>query len=392
MLARKLSNASSHGNVKGSQKQVWLISVVVIIFLIWSSFAQLNEIVRGAGQVVPTMSNQIIQNLEGGIIQEIYVTEGDIVDQGDLVLRMDETRFQSAFRELQDQHWALALRLSRLEAEQDLSSDFIPPPYLAEQAPEHAASEMQLFLARRRELQETISNLERSVSLQSEEVDILRAMAERSAVPEIEVIRAEQSLADVISRLEATISEFETTRAQMYSETLTELRQVAEQIRAREDQLSRTNVRSPIRGVVNSVVATTVGGVVQPGDPLLEIISLDDDLRVEGQIDPRDIGFVYVGMPATIKLTAFDFSVYGTLSGTVVHVGADTVTDESQRDARPYYEVYISLDQTSLEGPNGVFPIRPGMQAEIELEAGKKTVLQYILSPLFDASEALTER
>lgn len=228
--------------------------------------------------------------------------------------------------------------------------------------------------------------------MQTREVDILQPMAERSAVPQIELIRAEQAAVDVRSRLSATETEFETARAQEYSEVLIKLRQIAEQIRGREDQLSRTNVRSPIRGIVNKVLATTIGGVVQPGDPLLEIISLEDDLRIEGRIDPRDIGFVYVGMPATIKLMAFDFSIYGTLEGQVIHVGADTVTDERQREPRPYYEVFIELEDTTLQGPSGQVEIRPGMQAQIELHSGQRTVLQYILKPLFKTTEALSER
>jgi adhesin transport system membrane fusion protein len=234
--------------------------------------------------------------------------------------------------------------------------------------------------------------LQDAIDLQMREVDTLRPMVERSAVPKIELIRAEQAAVDKRSRLSATETEFETARSQEYSEVLVKLRQIDEQILGRKDQLLRTNVRSPIRGIVNKILATTIGGVVQPGEPLLEVLSLEDNLRVEGRIDPRDIGFVYVGMPATIKLMAFDFSMYGVLEGRVIHVGADTVTDEQQREPRPYYEVFIELEATTLKGSSGQVEIRPGMQAEIELHSGQKTVLQYILKPLFKTTEALTER
>lgn len=391
-LGRKINTRISTGNAKKSRFRIWLIVLIVVTFVIWSAFAPLDEIVRGVGKVVPTMKNQVIQNLEGGIVNQLFVTEGDTVEAGQLVVKMDETRFQSAYQELQDQRWALTLRLARLQAEEDFSIDFIPDEELVHSAPEHAASEVQLFQARRAELQATIQNLRDAIDLQTREVDILQPMAERSAVPQIELIRAEQAAVDVRSRLSATETEFETARAQEYSEVLIKLRQIAEQIRGREDQLSRTNVRSPIRGIVNKVLATTIGGVVQPGDPLLEIISLEDDLRIEGRIDPRDIGFVYVGMPATIKLMAFDFSIYGTLEGQVIHVGADTVTDERQREPRPYYEVFIELEDTTLQGPSGQVEIRPGMQAQIELHSGQRTVLQYILKPLFKTTEALSER
>lgn len=391
-LGRKINGLVSVGKAKKSRHRIWLIVLIVVIFVVWSAFAPLDEIVRGIGKVVPTMKNQVIQNLEGGIVTQLFVTEGDTVEAGQLVVKMDETRFQSAYQELQDQSWALTLRLARLQAEEDFSSNFVPDEELMKVAPEHAASEVQLFQARRAELQATMQNLQDAIDLKTREVDILRPMSERSAVPQIELIRAEQAAVDVRSRLSATKTEFATTRAQEYSEVLVKLRQIEEQIRGREDQLLRTNVRSPIQGIVNKILATTIGGVAQPGDPLLEVLSLEDDLRVEGRIDPRDIGFVYVEMPATIKLMAFDFSIYGTLEGKVVHVGADTVTDERQREPIPYYEVFIELETTTLEGPEGHVEIRPGMQAQIELYSGQRTVLQYILKPLFKTTEALSER
>lgn len=391
-LGRKINSIVSEGKAKKSRYTIWLIALIVAVFLVWSAFAPLDEIVRGSGNVAPTMKNQVIQNLEGGIVTELFVTEGDVVEEGQLVVKMDETRFRSAYQELQDQSWSLTLRLARLRAEGDLSNEFIPEEELLQLAPEHAESEVQLFQARRSALQATMRNLQDAIDLKTQEVDILRSMSERSAVPKIDLILAEQAAVDVRSRLSAAQTEFETARAQEYSEVLGNLRRIAEQARSREDQLFRTNVRSPIRGIVNKVLATTIGGVAQPGDPLLEVISLEDNLRVEGRIDPRDIGFVYVGMPATIKLMAFDFSIYGTLEGRVIHVGADTVTDEQQREPRPYYEVYIQLEATVLEGPSGQVEIRPGMQAQIELYSGQKTVLQYILKPLFKTTEALSER
>ena len=391
-LGRKINSLVSARKLKQSRHITWLIAVTVTVFVVWSAFAPLDEIVRGIGKVVPTMKNQVIQNLEGGIVTELLITEGDTVESGQLVVKMDETRFQSAYQELQDQNWALTLRLARLQAEEDFASDFVPDEKLLQLAPEHAASESQLFQARRKEMRAAVRILQDAIDLQMKEVDTLRPMVERSAVPKIELIRAEQAAVDKRSRLSATETEFETARSQEYSEVLVKLRQIDEQILGRKDQLLRTNVRSPIRGIVNKILATTIGGVVQPGEPLLEVLSLEDNLRVEGRIDPRDIGFVYVGMPATIKLMAFDFSMYGMLEGRVIHVGADTVTDEQQSEPRPYYEVFIELETTTLKGSSGQVEIRPGMQAEIELYSGQKTVLQYILKPLFRTTKALTER
>ncbi len=388
----------SDGYIAGGPSQrdprgiLHIIVLAVVAFLIWAANAPLEEVVRGAGRVVPTTETQIVQNLEGGIVAGISVTEGQIVTAGQSIGRMDETQFQSAYQELQEQRLALELRLARLGAEQNIDAEFVPEPELREQAPDFAGSEVELFNARHQERLSTLETLAATAALKRQEAEMLRPMVERNAVSPLEFIRVEQAAVEAEGRVLSAQSEFETLRSQEYSETLVQLRQVEQQIRVREDQLARTNILSPVRGVVNKVSTTTIGGVVRPGDPLVEIIPLDDELRIEGRVDPRDIGFVYVGMPAAVKLTAFDFSIYGTLKGTVVHVGADTVTDDQLRDAAPYYEVYVQVDQTTLEGPGGQVDIRPGMQAEVELAAGEKTVLRYLLKPLFKTTEAFTEK
>lgn len=378
-------------SVRGRQI-IWLIVLSVMVFFVWAANAPVKEVVRGTGRIAPKMQTQVVQNLEGGIVEEILVAEGDIVEGGQRVAKMDETQFMSAYQELQEQRLALLLKLQRLAAEVNHTSDFSPEAELLKEAPEYAASEISLFKARREQLFSSVKTLRETARLQRKEVEMLRPMAERQAIPEIELVRAEQAAVDSEGRVQAIQNEFEANRSQEYSETLMRLRQTEEKIRAKNDQLRRTDVISPVRGIVNKVSATTIGGVVRPGDPLIEILPLDETLRVEGRVDPRDIGFVFVGMPAVIKLTAFDFSIFGALEGKLVHVGADTVVDERHRDPRPYYEVFIELDTTSIQGPDGIVDVRPGMQAEIELESGERTVLQYLLKPLFKATEAFSER
>ena len=376
-----------------SRSIIWIITASVVSIVLWSAFAPLEIIVRGTGRVVPAMKTQVVQNLEGGIVRQIFVTEGDIVDHGQEIARMDETQFLSAFQELSSRRLALRLRLERLQSERNLDEDFHPSQSLIDAAPSAAQSEIDLYNVHRNDLLSTLASLTASSELNRRTVEMLRPMVERSAVPEIEMIRAEQAAVDAEGRIAASQSEFEVRRAEEYSEALLQLSQVEEQMRAREDQLARTNVTSPVHGIVNRVLATTVGGVVRPGEPLVEILPLDEQLRVEARIDPRDIGFVAVGMPAAVKLTAFDFSIYGTLTGRVVHVGASTVLDEGVRDPRPYYEVFVELDSTTLIGPdNEEVEIRPGMQASVELISGERTVLQYLLKPLFKTTEAFTER
>ncbi len=375
-----------------SHRTIWIASFAVTTFFIWATYAPLQIIVRGDGRVVPSMSTQVIQNLEGGIVQEVFVVVGDEVEAGDLLLQMDATQFQSAFQELQEQRLSRLIRLQRLNAERSQDTEFEPSPEHETQAPEYTSSELALFTARRDELRSTLSTLAELAQLRRQEVELLRPMVERSAVPEIELLRVQQLAVEAEGRVTTMLTEFETRRSNDYSETLAALRQIEQQIAARRDQLARTRIVSPVRGIINRVSATTVGGVVGSGDPLIEILPLDQPLRIEGRIDPRDIGSVFVGMDAAIKLTAFDFAIYGSLQGRVVHVSADTVVDETQRDVPTYYEVFIELSQTSLEGPDGTVEIRPGMIAVVELDAGARTVIQYLLKPLFRSSEALRER
>lgn len=371
---------------------VWLVIAVVVVFFVWAANAPLEIIVRGSGQVVPNSKAQVLQNLEGGIVAAVHVSEGDIVEQGAVVATMDKTQFSSGFEELREQRLALLLRIDRLSAETNIGQDFVPDSALSEEAPEYAESEIELFRAHQREFVVTLENLRSVEELLRREVEILQPMQERGAVSEIELIRAQQSHVEANANISSLQTDFETKRSQEYADALAELRQVEQQIRIRRHQLDRTEIQTPVYGVVNQVFVNTLGGVVGPGEPLIEIVPLGEELRVEAKVDPRDIGSVFVGMGASVKLTAFDYSIYGTLDGTVVHVGADTVIDETSRQPVPYYEVYVEVDRNTLEGPDGQVEIRPGMLAEVELDAGQRTVLQYLLKPLFKTTTALNER
>lgn len=364
----------------------------VIAFLLWASQAEILEVVRGNGKIVPPTRTQMLQNLEGGIVLEVFFSEGDIVKPGEIVAKLDPTQFQSQFEELQEQRLALAIRLERLEAEMAGADTFEPSASLAVEAPEFAISEKSLFDVRSQEYKDAVENLQALVDLKLAEFDLLSPLAAKSAVSRVDLVRVEQQLGAARSELSELRNRFESERAKEYSEVLAEIKQREAQIRARQDQLFRTDVRSPVHGIVNKVHVDTIGGVVRSGDPIVEILPLSSKLRVEGRIDTKDIGFVYVGMPASVKLTAFDFSIYGSLEGTVVHVAADSIVDPDDRQQVPYYEVYIEVATTQLTGPDGAVEIRPGMQAIIELESGHRTVLQYLVKPLFRATEALTER
>jgi len=391
-MTEMLANLSGR-QPRGTRIVIYLILGLFVFLGAWSSWAEVTEVVRGTGRVAPRLQTQLIQNLEGGIVEDIQVAEGDIVDAGQLVARIDETTFRSAYQELIEQQAALEVRLARLNAERAPGDVLHLDADLHARTPDVARSEEELLQARVLEFRETTETLRQALELQEEQVELLSAITDSNALPRIELIRARQSLVQAQRNYSTYVHDFHATRSQEFSDALTQLRQVRQQVQIRQDQLNRTNLYSPVDGIVNRIIVTTLGGVVGPGEPIMEILPLDDNLRVKGRISPRDVGFVFIGMPATVKLTAFDFAIYGTLGGRVAHVGADTVTDASDPRAEPYYEVIVDLDTQTLSGPDDdAVVIRPGMQATLELEAGKKSILEYLLKPLFRATEAFSER
>ena len=392
-MTRKFNPELSSRTPRNTRVVIYLIVGFLVSFVVWASWAEVTAVVRGHGRVAPRVQTQLIQNLEGGIIKSIHVAEGDTVQAGRLVANIDETTFKSAFQELMEQQAALEVRLARLNAERVPGSIQKLDSALNVKAPDVARSEEELLQTRVFAFEETTAMLKKAWQLQEQKVNMIKPIVDNGALPEIDLYLEQQSLLNAQKNYSSYVHDFHTARSQEFSDTLTRLRQISQQIRIRQDQLDRTSLYSPVKGIVNRIFITTIGGVVGPADPIMEIIPLDENLRVEGRISPRDVGFVFTGMPATIKLTAFDFAIYGTLKGEVSHVGADTVTDNNQPDTQPYFEIIVELDGQTLSGPDGVdVIIRPGMQATLELETGNRSVLKYLLKPLFRATNAFSER
>lgn len=374
-----------------SQRMIWILSLTIFLFILWAAFASVDQIVRGSGKLVPTSNTQVIQNLEGGIISELLVWEGKIVEKSEVLARLNDKRFKGAYDELQTEIISLEARLERLQAEIDEKDELLLPKHYWENAPQVASSEVQLFKAKTTEFKNARDGLKRAIKLHSREVNLLQKSVNRRIAPEIDLIKASQSETDVRSQLSALETEYSLTRAQQYSETLTELNKVRANLEIRKDQLARTVLRSPSRAIVNKVLITTIGGVAPPGEPILELTPLDDELRIEAEVLPKDIALVFPGMSATIKLTAYDYTVYGSFKGKVMHVSADTFEKPNVRDSEPYYKVLIKLDTLAPTAKLEEVEIRPGMLAEAELQVGKQTVLSYLVKPLFKASQAFKE-
>lgn len=392
-MRRSNPDHDSDASTGRSRSVIYLVIFTITLFLIWSYFASVNAVVRGAGRLEPRTATQTIQNLEGGIVERIFVREGDIVTQGQLLAEMDDTAFRSGFDELSGREALLEMQILRLLAEVDPGSDqvFVLPGELRDRAPDAAQTEEALFAARIMQFQQSIRILEEIRSARDAEFLLLQPMVERGAVSDSELIRARQAVLEIDQQITAMVTGFESDRVQQLSELQSELAQVRQQLRIRAAQVDRSELRAPVEGIVNRVVVQTEGGVVAPGGPIMEILPLDESLVVSGRILPRDIGPVFVGMPANVKLSAYDYRDYGSISGEVIHISADTINDPEARDADPYFEISVALASQSLTGPDGVVFVRPGMLADIELDAGSRTIFSYLFNPLLRASEAFSE-
>ena len=403
----------------------------VAVMLFWADYAVLDEVTRGEGRVIPSSKTQIIQNLEGGILAEILVREGDIVEKGDILVRIDNTAAQATYRDAQSRVYSLQATVERLAAEQSDRAMALSEEIL-ENAPQAAADQKAMYYARHQQLKAQIGvleaqarqrkqeiaearsrrkQLERSLQLAREEYAITRPLALNGVMPRIDMIRIERQVVDLegeidtirltIPRLQSAakearqrIVEVELTAKSAISEELNsahaELNSVTETLRAGKDRVTRTSVRSRVRGTVKEIKQNTIGGVIRPGEDIIEIVPLDDTLLIEAQIRPADIAFLRPGQEAMIKVAAYDFSIYGGLQASVEHISADTIKDEQ---GESFYRVYLRTGQNALVHQGNELPIIPGMTATIEILTGHKTVLDYILKPILKArDQALRER
>lgn len=371
---------------------IWLCSAAVAVFATWAFVAELDRVVRASGQVVASARTQIVQNLEGGIIERLAVEEGDVVAAGEELLRFDQTRFESSVGELEQDIVALRFRSLRLQAEIQGRDGLVLPPDLADVRPDLLDLETQLHEARRRADRTQRESLEVLIAIRNREVDLLRPLVDNGAVPALQLLNAEVALTELQTQLERYRSDYRRETAQQLSDVEAELDRKEQSVAARWDQLRRTRIVAPAAGVVNQLFFSTVGAVVGPGEPILEIVPSDDGGLVEIRVEPRDIGYVLDGMEATLKVTAFDYSVYGTLAGKVVRIGADTVPHPDDRSQPPAFLVAVQVDEDSLaDWRERGLDLRTGMVVEAELKAGTTRVLDYILKPIFRAKESLSE-
>jgi len=369
---------------------------MLIVGLIWAYFAVLDEVKRGNGRVVPSRSMQVVQSLEGGIVTEILAQEGALVREGQPLMRIDDTNFSAQFGEVRERRAAMAARVARLEAEVTGSKPVFADELVAA-APKAVETERNLFEARVRKvaqeidvLTQTATRLTDTTALLEREAVLTRNLYAQKVIPEIEMIRLDRQAADMRGQLAETksritnvTSTFKAQSEEDLAKSKGDLAVLEETIKSAQDRVRRTELRSPVRGIVNKLNVTTVGAVVAPGGNVMDIVPMDDSLLVEGRIRPQDIAFVRPNQDAVVKISAYDSSVYGSLKGKVERISADTIAEESkgQAEKETFYRVMVRTDTNHLGVAANPLPIIPGMVATVEILTGKKSVLDYLVKP-----------
>lgn len=427
-----VNSANLYGASIQSHIILWVAVSFFIIAIVWANFAELDEITRGSGKIIPSSHVQILQNLEGGILSAILVEEGELVEKGQALLKLDTVRFASSFNETKLTYYELLATVARLKAEVN-NKPLVIPKEVKLKAPNIAFDAKRLLVSRKNELaanrrisvnqikqkeqdlielQSKVRKISVSYKLLKEELVMTEPLVQEGAISRVEILRLRRSANDLrgeltaarlaIPRLKSSIAEaknklseieirFHTEALEELNMAKAELDRTSETILALEDRVARTQITSPVRGTIKQLKVTTIGGIVQPGMDLIEIVPLEDKLLIEAEVRPADIAFLRPGQKATIKLTAYDFSIYGGLEAELEHISPDTIINEESRES--FYLIRLRTDKNYLEKQGERFNIIAGMTADVDILTGKKTVLDYLLKPILKArNRALHER
>ncbi|HYL32056.1 MAG TPA: HlyD family type I secretion periplasmic adaptor subunit [Stellaceae bacterium] len=416
----------------------YLLTVSIVaffgFFLVWAGFATLDEVTRGDASVIPSQHVQVIQNLEGGILSEMLVHDGQIVQKGDVLLRIANTSAEAAYRDSRIQALTLKAMIARLAAETEDKAPAFPAD-VAKDAPQIVDSEAALYktqiaqiktaigvlndqLTQRQqditELKTRQAALSRSLVLAKKERDITAPLVAKGAAAQLDLVKIDQQVNDLEGQLDeaqAALPKAEAARDEaqrriqekvdsFHSDARAELNRheaefqaMVQKAFAEKDRVQRTEVRSPVRGIIKDIKVNTIGAAIQPGQDLVEIVPLDDTLLVEAKIRPSDVAFLHPGQDAVIKITAYDFAVYGGLKAKVERISADSISERDGDRSQTFFRVMLRTDKNYLGTQAHPLPIMPGMTAQVEILTGHRTVLGYLLKPILDAKNiALTER
>lgn len=373
-----------------SSRVIWVFFLFLLCFVTWSYFAKVDEVSKGEGKVIPTSRAQIIQSLEGGILASLNVAEGDIVTPGEVLAQLDPTKIRSNVEESEARYRAALASAARLSAE--VNGTALRFPDELTQFEDLIAKERRLYQTRQHSLQDSLSSLKESRDLIESELSITRDLVRSGAASNVEVLRLSRQKSELDLKIKDVRSEYMVRAREELASVSAEVEALTSVIEGRADSLTRLTLKSPVRGIVKDIEVTTIGGVIPPNGRLMEIVPLDDRLLIEAKISPRDIAFIHPGQEAKVKITAYDYSVYGGLDGKVTTISPDTIQDET-RPGEYFYHVLILTDSHALINQAGKeFPIVPGMVASVDVKTGSKTIFDYLVKPFNQAGEALRER
>ena len=415
-------------------RHIVLISIIsfCVLFILWANLAKLDEVTRGEGRIIPSSEVQALQSLEAGIVEEFLVQEGDEVEAGQVVMRLSDIEASSDLGANQARYLGLLAAISRLQAEAEGLPDFDFPQEVKDGAPESVLEESNAFRANMRQLDGQVNILQQQLRQREQEVDelntrigdirgvlalqqderaVIAPLVERGSAPQLELLQIDRSIKEKESELNSAVTSLpraqasvqeakarlseakSAARARAQEELavkLREMNEIKERLSALKERKTRTEIRSPVNGTVQDIKVNTVGGVVRPGDDIIQIVPKDDQLIVEAQINPKDRAFIYPSQTGIIKITAYDFSIYGGLPAEVLDISADTITDEQ---GQSFYRVRLRTFETALKRKGQILPIIPGMVAQVDILTGEKTVMQYLMKPFIKTlHNAMSER
>ncbi len=368
----------------------WSLFALLVFFITRASLFQLDEVTTGSGKVIPSSHEQVIQSLEGGIIHSLMVREGDIVERGQQLAQLDRTKTESSVLESESRLNAAMATAARLNAE--VNDTGLTFPAELDDDVELVKQETALYQSRRESLEKGLAGLRRGADLVQRELALTRPLVTQGAASKVEVLRLERQKNELESKITEMKNQYYVRAREELAKANAEMEAQRSVMKGREDSLTRLTFNAPVRGIVKDIDVTTVGGVIPPNGKLMSLVPLDDQMVIEAKISPRDVAFIHPGQKALVKITAYDYSIYGGLEGEVTMISPDTLQDEVKRDVY-YYRVYIRTDSNHLTNRQGKeFPVFPGMIATVDIKTGSKSVIDYLLKPLNKAKEALRER
>lgn len=385
-----LGELRSETHYTGAVRLIVISTALILVTVIWAWFGVLDEVSTGTGKVIPSSRDQVLQSLEGGILTELYVHEGDQVQAGQMVARLDATRSESNVGESAARYRAALAAASRLNAE--VNDQPLSFPAELNKFPDLIASETRLYKTRRAQLTDATAQFKESLALANRELAITQRLAKTGAASSVEVLRLQRDKSDLELKLTDMRSQYYVQAREELAKANAEADSMAQVVKGREDTVTRLTIRSPMRGIVKNIKVSTVGGVVPPNGELMNIVPMNDRLLIEARLSPRDIAFIRPGQRAVVKISAYDYAIYGGLNGVVESISPDTIQDEVKPEIY-YYRVFIRTDNDYVQNKTGKrFSISPGMVSTVDIKTGEKTVMDYLIKPFNKAQEAMRER